>query len=210
MRHIVNITAGLCVLVLVGILWIKAARDADDAHRIAATMSAMRQIEQTIRYKVEYQGLEANAKGWPMTVDRNWFEQVPRSVLVGPENPWLEIAPQAEANFKHPPVRLAVGTDLAGLWYNPYLGILRARVPVQVSDAKSAALYNQVNGTSLKSILEPENGVLPMPFPPKAAPAPTAAASPPATPAAPPAATGSEPAAPQQAEAPGTPTEPEP
>lgn len=156
MRVLVNILAGLCVLVLAGALWIKVAREAEETRRVSDTAAAMRQIERTIRYKVEYEALAANPRGWPMTIDRGWFDNLPRSALVGPEHPWLEIASPAEAPLKNPPVRLAVSPVLAGLWYNPYQGVLRARVPVQVNDSRSAALYNAVNGTDLRSILEPE------------------------------------------------------
>jgi hypothetical protein len=40
----------------------------------------------------------------------------------------------------------------AAFWYNPYKGILRARVPYDISDERALDLYNRVNGTSVSSI----------------------------------------------------------
>ncbi|MGD9688692.1 MAG: hypothetical protein AB7K52_02975 [Phycisphaerales bacterium] len=177
MRTIANILAAACFMVLVGLLWSKSARETTEARQIEETISAIREIERTVRYKVEFEQLAANSRGWPETIDPAWFEEIPRSRMLPPEHPWLEIAPVEHAAMRNPPVRLAVSSTLAGLWYNPYQGVIRARIPVQISDARSVALYNLINGTSLRSILEPESPVDPVP-PIKIPPASVAGASP--------------------------------
>lgn len=73
-----------------------------------------------------------------------------------PDRPWLEVAPAADADLLHPRVRVTIDEGLAAFWYNPFQGVVRARVPVLVSDTDATALYNRVNGTSLSSIFETE------------------------------------------------------
>jgi hypothetical protein len=86
-------------------------------------------------------------------VDPQWFgAEPPRNGLVSPERPWVEVATPAEASLQDPPVRLTVDPKVAAFWYNPYQGVVRARVPVSISDAKSLAMYNAINGTRLTTI----------------------------------------------------------
>jgi hypothetical protein len=96
---------------------------------------------------------QVNARGWPITVDPTWFgSDPPRNAMVSPDRPWVEIATPEQASLKDPPVRLTLDGTVAGFWYNPYQGIVRARVPIQISDRKALELYNTVNGTRLDSI----------------------------------------------------------
>ncbi len=41
---------------------------------------------------------------------------------------------------------------MAQFWYNPNTGVLRARVPADVSDATALKWYNHINGTNLTGI----------------------------------------------------------
>ena len=72
--------------------------------------------------------------------------------LVTPERPWLEVAPASQKDLDHPPVRMTITDEIAAFWYNPGTGIVRARVPVTVSDRRATELYNSINGTTLVSI----------------------------------------------------------
>jgi hypothetical protein len=47
---------------------------------------------------------------------------------------------------------------MAAFWYNPYQGILRARVPVMISDEESLSVYNRINSSSLTSIFPKGSG----------------------------------------------------
>lgn len=165
MRMLVNAIVGLCVIALLGVIWSKSSREQDEVTRAAGAASAIRTIHQVLSYQAAFDKAPSNSRGWPITIDPAWFEgDPPRNPMVSGEHPWIEIASPAEAGLLHPQVRLAVSPTLAGLWYNPYQGVVRARVPVMISDAKSVALYNQVNGTTLASIFQKEIPlVVPMP-----------------------------------------------
>ncbi len=165
MRMLVNTIVGLCVAALLAVVWAKSSREQDEVARASGAASAIRNIQQVLSYQAAYDKAPSNSRGWPITIDPAWFGgDVPRNPLVTAQHPWIEIAPPSDAGLLHPAVRLAVSPALAGLWYNPYQGVVRARVPVMISDAKSVALYNQVNGTTLATIFQKEIPlVVPMP-----------------------------------------------
>lgn len=164
MRWLVHILAIACTVFLIVVLNLKWSREASEATQIASTISAIREIERTVRYNVEYNHLRANERGWPERIEQSWFRELPRNELVSSEHPWMEIATEQEAALRHPPVRMMVNHTLAGLWYNPYQGVVRARVPIQVSDQAALTLYNRVNGTNLSSLLEAETPTDPVPL----------------------------------------------
>jgi len=88
-----------------------------------------------------------------VTIDPAWFQEAaPGNPLLDEDRPWVEVAGTSQADLLHPPVRMAVEKSIAAFWYNPYQGVVRARVPVMVSDDKATELYNRVNGTGMSSI----------------------------------------------------------
>ena len=96
-------------------------------------------------------------KGFPATVDPEWFPSgLPSNPLIGPDHPWLEIAGATEQELIHPPHRMAANRSTAKFWYNPYQGVVRARVSSELAEDEALALYNQVNGCRLPSLFAEE------------------------------------------------------
>jgi hypothetical protein len=156
-RWLANIATLILIAALVGVLVMVARRRQEEQRNIDDTVAAIHRIEQTIKVHAAAGVTTLNARGWPMTIEPAWFEQpVPRNFLLAGERPWIEIATAAEADLRHPRVRLAVDSSVAEFWYNPAQGVVRARVPVEVSDADATAMYNKVNGSGLGSIFEIE------------------------------------------------------
>jgi len=144
----------LVMALLGGILWYKKDVREREAMIIEACVARNR-LELEIRYRAATRSGELNARGWPITIDAKWFEgHPPRNHLIEASSPWVEVAPADQAGLQHPPVRMAVDESLAGYWYNPYLGVLRARVPVMVSDQEAVDLYNRLNNSQLYSIFQ--------------------------------------------------------
>lgn len=113
----------------------------------------VRRFEQTIKLHAATEKTDVNARGWPIWIDPTWFEgSPPRNTLLTPDRPWVEVATPEQSNLQHPPVRVAIHKDTAGFWYNPYQGVVRARVPQEMSDEQTLELYNAVNGADLESI----------------------------------------------------------
>jgi hypothetical protein len=115
----------------------------------------LRRVELEMKYRAAAKLPGLNEDGWPEVIEEGWFQGpsgVPRNPLVSPERPWVDLATREEADLDNPMVKMTADPRLAGFWYNPHLGVVRARVPVMVSDVESLELYNRVNGTRLASI----------------------------------------------------------
>lgn len=150
------VTVVMLTAILAGVLFVQW-RSADREAEIDRLSADLRRMDLEIKYRAATGKAELNAFGWPARIDPHWFgEDVPRNTLLSGPRPWLEIAGVAEAPLVHPPIRMAVEDDDAGFWYNPARGIIRARVPVMVSDGEATLLYNRVNRTTLRSIFESE------------------------------------------------------
>lgn len=152
MRQLVDITALVAaVLVLAVVLAVRAgARQFDrDVQTLAAEL---RRFQQVLRYQAIAEDVPVNARGWPETIDPAWFDRPPLNPLLDDDRPWVEIVPPEDAHLLHPRVRVGLDGTQSAFWYNPYLGVLRARVPPMVSDQRAAEIYNRVNGTSITSI----------------------------------------------------------
>ncbi len=173
-RWLADIAALVVVLALgSGLLLFERARRDREAtiHRVAADA---RRLELELKYRAASKSVELNPRGWPVTVDPKWFDSAPPiNALLSPHRPWVEVASPDEAGLLHPHVRMAVDESYAAFWYNPYQGVIRARVPVMVNDDQATDLYNRVNGTSISTIFFEER---PQPLPdipaPRPAPAP--------------------------------------
>ncbi|MFI4855525.1 MAG: hypothetical protein ACIAQF_11180 [Phycisphaerales bacterium JB065] len=112
-------------------------------------------IEQRIRYLKAMEEIDLNELGWPEVVDPRWFKgQPPRNNMLGARHPWLEVASTLEYALDHPVQRVAINESLAGLWYNPAKGIVRARVPQTLSDEKTIEIYNRINGSSISELFD--------------------------------------------------------
>lgn len=121
---------------------------------VEKTAADARRLGTEIRYRAATKNAELNGRGWPTSVAPEWFDttDAPTNALVGDEHPWVEIASPEMAGFTHPQIRMAINKQLAGFWYNPYQGIVRARVPVMMNDSDATELYNRVNATTIASI----------------------------------------------------------
>lgn len=110
-------------------------------------------IEQKVRVIAATGEASVNGRGWPETIDPMWFgAHPPLNPYVSDDHPWLEIAGPHEWKLSDPAIRQALTKDVAGFWYNPAMGIVRARVGSNVLDARAVELYNEVNGSTISSL----------------------------------------------------------
>ena len=117
--------------------------------------SDIRRIEQELKVRAATGAVEVNGRGWPLEIDAAWFgDDPPQNRLISTDRPWLEIAPPAHAELTHPSIRIAFNESVAAFWYNPANGVVRARVPLTVSDQRATELYNRINHVALASIFE--------------------------------------------------------
>lgn len=156
LRRTVDVVCALSVFGLVAGILYSANDEVRERQSILAVATDVQRFRQALMTRAAYNGADLNTRGWPSTVDPTWFtNDPPRNMLVTPDRPWVEVATPDEAPLKDPQIRMTINGTLASFWYNPYQGVIRARVPVAINDRKALDLYNAVNGTNLDSIYAP-------------------------------------------------------
>lgn len=162
MRRIVDVVAlGLCVVAVVLVV-IQQTRRETVENVVVETELALASFHSTLKIQATTRGVAVNGRGWPNTIEGHWFgDEPPLNHLLTGDRPWVEIAPAEDADRDHPADPVAFDFDgerAASFWYNPYRGVVRARVAPQINDEETLALYNRVNGVFLAT-LAPEGGL---------------------------------------------------
>lgn len=158
LKWMTNLVALAMLGAILAIPLVISRRAAEEESRIDQARVAVRRFEQVVKLRAETSPeFDTARRGYPAVIDPSWFENTPpRNPLLGPDNPWLEIAGPEQADLLHPMIRQAVDSSFAGLWYNPYQGVVRARVPIMINDEQALAIYNGVNGAQVTSLFDEE------------------------------------------------------
>lgn len=160
MRRLVDLIAVLAVLTVASVIYAKFTQKERLEKEVNFTAGELRRFETELKVRSATGGTELNGRGWPVMVAPEWFgASPPQNTLLPEVHPWVEIAPVEEAEELHPRVRVAEHPVIAAFWYNPYTGVVRARVPAQLSDKATLDLYNQVNASKLDSLFASATGV---------------------------------------------------
>lgn len=147
---VVAVLAGVGFAAWLGDWWLTRLADEQKKQSVAANV---RRFEQVLSLHAASNEGATNQRGWPVTVDPTWFESnPPRNELVSPDRPWVEVATEEESDLRDPMVRMTIDGRHASFWYNPYQGVVRARVPMMINDQAALSLYNRINRTNLSSI----------------------------------------------------------
>lgn len=143
-------------ILLGGLSYRKASQQRD--RELAAVRQGLAHFDEKLAFQgALWQSEQEDAAKYPPQVRPEWFKDaMPSNPLVRGDRPWINIAPADDLNDQ-PPDPLAEEPDQAAFWYNPNLGIVRARVPRQVSHRLTLELYNRVNGTSLGALPTDDN-----------------------------------------------------
>lgn len=154
-RWLIDIAALLTLAMLAfGTLHVLRDRREENA-AVERTATSVRRMELEVKYRGATGAVTVTGRGFPATVDPTWFkDDPPLNELVSRNRPWVEVATPDQADMLHPAIRMTLDDRLAAFWYNPYQGVVRARVPVMVNDDAALELYNQINGCSLLSIFD--------------------------------------------------------
>lgn len=156
MRRVVD-AIGVVVVLAIAILVVIVEQDRRaDTQKITDVCQSVRRFEREVRVRAATDDVVINGRGWPVTIDPAWFaEAIPQNPLLSRDRPWVEVAPPDQAHRLHPESPVAFDSSVASFWYNPYNGVIRARVPHTLSDKQALELYNRVNGSALASIFAP-------------------------------------------------------
>lgn len=128
-------------------------RVAQDALSLDATRSAVRLMQANVDLHTAIERGSLESIAFPPEIETIWFdEEVPRNHLLSGNRPWVEIAAADEIGLRHPRDPTVEGGQHAMFWYNPALGVVRARVPRTLADSDALTLYNEVNGSRLREL----------------------------------------------------------
>ncbi|MCH8315569.1 MAG: hypothetical protein IIA64_06310 [Planctomycetes bacterium] len=150
MRTLLNILVVVMLAgILVGVVMIRSNKGIKQ-DQIRTARDEVRRFQRQITFQATIADVELNAEGYPVTADPNWFHgNLPQNLLIEAGHPWVEIAGRNERSLLHPLDVVVRDAAAAQFWYNPYQGIVRARVPASISDARALEVYNQVNDSRL-------------------------------------------------------------
>lgn len=147
-----SVVALMLVVLLGGVMWHNRTDQTDTRHRDTAKMEVQR-FQRQIALQSTLAKVARNERGYPETIDPDWFSgNLPQNTLVEISHPWLEVAGPDQAELLHPVERVAFEKRLAKFWYNPRTGVVRARVPSELSDTETLELYNYVNDCNLPDL----------------------------------------------------------
>ena len=153
MRTLVNILVAVMLAgILVGVVMIRSTKGMKQ-DQIRTARDEVRRFQRQITFQTTIADVELTAEGYPVTADPNWFHgNLPQNPLIEVGHPWVEVAGRDERSLLHPPDVVVRDAAAAQFWYNPYKGLVRARVPADISDARALEVYNQVNDSRLGGV----------------------------------------------------------
>lgn len=197
MRRVVDIFVVLAVVAVV--VFVVQSRPSADEH--AATVADVQNSMERLYERASYYGalensIESTGTVWPVAVLPEWFgERLPSNALlpgvdaqashrvVQNLRPWIDVAPPGDKS-PHPPDPVAVRPEQAQFWYNPNVGVFRARVAAHLGETEAISLYNQLNGVELAELDRDTNPArTPLAYTPGTTPSATLASREPSGPA---------------------------
>jgi hypothetical protein len=148
-----TLVALMLTAILAGVVW-HHRHEGSNERAVEETFVAVRTIQRQVLLQSQLGKVEVDQRGYPTTIDPEWFDERPVNALVGSRHPWIEIAPRWQHELSHPPDRAAAGRMHAQFWYNPNKGIVRARVPVDIAESRALRYYNRINQSDLSALFE--------------------------------------------------------
>jgi hypothetical protein len=153
-----KVTDTLIVLMLItligGLVWHyqRSQRELDQCSHVQEALTRM--YEQTVAHTTT--DAKSTQAGFPTVISPAWFgQELPMNALA-PDAPWVDLAPKGDMT-DHPPDPCLERPTQAGFWYNANLGVIRARVPRQITDQDTLNLYNKINQSALKALRHDAN-----------------------------------------------------
>ena len=123
-----------------------------EADAVTHTRAARIAIQEQIDLHTGLSPATQRTRTTPQSVDPSWFgPSVPTNPFFPASSgiPWMEIAPAEERGLEHPRALVADRRDQASFWYNPAIGVVRARVSGAGSEADVRARYEAVNADTI-------------------------------------------------------------
>lgn len=152
MRLIIDTMVALTLVgVLAGIaLHTHNQREIDQGIKLAR--GELRKFQSQVMLQAALGKVPLTRHGYPASIDPAWFgDDRPGNPLLDAGRELVDVASEVEAEADHPR-QLMAGRNMPQFWYNPYKGLVRARVPDDVSETTALQLYNRVNDCNLTKL----------------------------------------------------------
>lgn len=157
MRLLIDSLVALMLAGVLGGVVVAHRQTGESEERFEQGYLDLRAIQRQVQLQATLEQVPCNEHGWPVTIDTAWFkDSLPDNPLMDNDRPWMEVASPLYARLDHPLDRATADPRAAQFWYNPAKGVVRARVPVGVSDQESLTAYNRLNGVHLQSLFDDE------------------------------------------------------
>ena len=152
MRIVLDTLVALMVAgILAGVTLHQRNRDSEEV-QVEELARNVKILNREVQLRAALSQSSVADRGFPEAIDPEWFQDaLPRNPLLDDGRPWVEVATIDERSAGHPPDIGPEDKLSAGFWYNPAKGIVRARVPIGLSDRGMLELYNHVNDSNLGS-----------------------------------------------------------
>ncbi|QQE10068.1 hypothetical protein JD969_11125 [Planctomycetota bacterium] len=152
MRILLDIMIGAMLIATVCFVVMYRHGNSAREQRCEQVNDALVELREQMLYHTSLGEAVVTESGFPDYVDAGWFTRgLPFNQMAGNGRPWIDIAPKGDWSDQ-PPDPVIVSDAQAGIWYNPNLGVFRARVKQQVSAVETLKLYNKVNRLELRGL----------------------------------------------------------
>lgn len=149
MRLVIDSLIVVMLLAVVGGLLVLHSQRKQAERELAQTQQALSALHAQTAYHASVKSALAGHEQVLVYIEPTWFgDGLPSNQLVSGDRPWLDLAPPGDMS-DHPPDPIILNDQQAAFWYNPTLGVFRARVQPQLSEGQTLELYNQVNTSAL-------------------------------------------------------------
>ena len=153
MRLMIDTLIALLAVAVLSTVLVAQHRERREISEFDAAHRALASLHQQLVYQAALGEVTLTHTGFPQRLDPAWFgHELPVNPLAPPPDwPWADVAQPGDRN-DHPPDPVLVEPGQAGFWYNPNRGIVRLRVPEQLSRARTLELYNALNNSALRRL----------------------------------------------------------
>ena len=153
MRLVIDSLVALTLVAVLAGIAVHTHHEKQMDQRLELTRSEVRRFQSQVMLQAAMEKVPLTSHGYPATVDTAWFSgNIPVNSLLGGGRPLVDIADESQKDAEHPRDRMAIRRDTPQFWYNPYKGLIRARVPDNESEATALEMYNRVNDSSLTNL----------------------------------------------------------
>lgn len=152
MRLLMDTLIAVMLAAILGGVLLFQQKEEESVSKRAHVQESLTKLNDRVAYFGALGEVATTPGGYPLLISPKWFgNALPTNRLVPSTHPWMDVAPLGDMS-SHPPDPVIHHESQASFWYNPNLGVVRARVLPAFSNRETTATYNEVNGVSVAMV----------------------------------------------------------